>query len=178
VRKTLVLDPKTLAVTATMNGGATRVVTSGTRAYALFELPDQVRVIDIANPLQPSLVMAEVSPALASDIGYFGGKVYVLADRIYGYTESLLATGTSLSSVAATQSMAIDGDCAVITGRNENPDFFALPLWNQTSAHVEIPSPVRMLAQQPGRLFVLTDHSIEVWTTAPPPSPPRRRAAR
>ena len=110
-------DPKTLAVTATLNGGATRVVTSGTRAYALFQLPDELRILDIANPLQPSQIIAAPSPALASDIGYSAGKVYVVAGKVYSFNESLIAAGELLANVSATQSLAIDGDCAVITGQ-------------------------------------------------------------
>jgi len=177
-RKTLVLDPKTLTVTATLNGGATKVVTSGTRAYALFQLPDEIRILNIANPLQPSQIIAAPSPALASDIGYSAGKVYVVAGKVYSYNESLIAAGEFLDNVIATQSLAIDGDCAVITGRHENPDFFTLPAWSAASSSITVPSPVRALALEPGRLVVLTDHSIEVWTTAPPAPPARRRSSR
>src|SRR6185503_6953347 len=83
--KTVVLDPKTLTVTATLNGGLKRVTTSGTRAYALFENPAEIRVLDISNPLQPSQVIATASPTNATDIAYSAGKVYVIGNKIYAY---------------------------------------------------------------------------------------------
>jgi len=133
---------------------------------------------NITNPLQPSQIIAAPSPALASDIGYSAGKVYVVAGKVYSYNESLIAAGEFLDNVTATQSLAIDGDCAVITGRHENPDFFTLPAWSAASSSITVPSPVRALALEPGRLVVLTDHSIEVWTTTTPAPPARRRSSR
>jgi hypothetical protein len=175
-RRTLVLDPKTLAVTASMNGGATDVVTSGSRAYALFTLPDEVRVVDIASPLQPSQVVATASPAQASSIAYFAGTVFVLAGRVYAYNEALLPTAEFLSSVASREQIAVDGDCATILG--SSAEFFTLPSWGPASLAIEIPSGTQAIASRPGRLYVLTEHSIEVWTTTPPPAPTRRRASR
>jgi hypothetical protein len=178
VRTTVVLDPTTLAVRATMNGGLVDVVTSGTRAYALFEDPTEMRVIDISNPLQPSQLNAAASPANATDIAYGSGKVYVIADKVYAYNESLVGSGEFLDAVTTSQHIAIDGDCAVVTGRSENPQFFTLPSWTLATTQIQVPSPAKAIAQQPGRMFVLTDHSIEVWTTTPPPSPTKRRSAR
>lgn len=175
-RKTLVLDPTTLAVTASMNGGASEVVTEGTRAYALFELPDEVRVLNITNPLQPSQVVATASPAQASSVAFSAGTVLVLADKVYAYNESLLPAGEFLSSVAAREWLAVDGDCATILGGTA--ELFTLPSWSGAPMPIEIPSVARAIALQPGRLYVLTEHSIEVWTTAPPPAPTRRRATR
>jgi hypothetical protein len=177
--KTLVLDPTTLVVTATLSGEVKSVVTSGTRAYALFASPDEIRVLDITNPLQPSQVIQTPSPGNASDIGYSNGKVYVVAGRVFAYNESLLASGELLDPINATQKLAVEGDCAVITGRSESPQLFTLSSWAPSlGTQPQIPSPVRLIAQQPGRLFLLTDHSIEVWTTAPPPVVSKRRAAR
>jgi len=175
-RKTLVLDPKTLAITASMSGGATEVVTVGSRAYALFKLPDEVRALNIANPLQPSQVVATAIPAQASSIAYSAGTVLVLADKVHAYNESLLPIGEFLSAVAAREWLAVDGDCAAILG--SSAELFTLPSWSSAASPLEVPSVVRAIAPQPGRLYVLTEHSIEVWTTAPPPAPARRRATR
>jgi len=176
-RKTYVLDPSSLAITATLNGGVVDVATSGSRAYALFALPDEMRILDITNPLQPSQVVSAASPANAASIGYSAGKVYVLADKVYSYNESLLGAGDFLDSLAASGDMAIEGDCAVVTGRAESPQLYRLPSWTLAPVQLTAPSTVKSIAQQAGKLFLLTEHSVEVWTTAPPPTAGKRRAA-
>lgn len=178
VRTTSVLDPATLAVRATITGGLIDVVTSGSRAYALFEDPNEIRVFDVTNPLQPSQVTGAPSPANATGIAYGAGRVYVIADKVYAYNDSLQSSGEFLTPVTAAQDLTIDGDCAVLTGRSENPQFFTIPGWTASAAQLQIPSIARAIARQPGRLFVLTDHSIEVWTTSPPRAPAKRRSAR
>lgn len=170
-RRTLILDPKTLAITASRSGGVIDVVTSGTRAYALVQLPDEIRVIDIANPTQPSLIVAAASPASAKAIGSGAGRVYVLADKVYAFNESLIPAG---EFPVTGQTFRIDGSCAIV----DTPMLFNLPAWVASGTQLEVPSTVQSLVVQPGRAFLLTEHSIEVWTTAAPPAPPRRRAAR
>jgi hypothetical protein len=91
VRKTLVLDPETLAVTATLPGTVRDLFVSGTRAYALFDDPNEVRVYDLAAPLHPAQLAAIARPASATSIAYEGGRVHVLGDRLYTYAEGTLA---------------------------------------------------------------------------------------
>ena len=175
--KTIVFDPQSLAVRATTSGVLKRIVTSGTRAYALFSNPDEMRVYDIANPLQPLQVNSAPSPAGATDIGFANGKIYVIADKVYAYNESFVQSGDFLDASTAPANMAIDGDCAVVTGRADNPQLFSTPSWAASTTQFTVPSTVKVIAQQPGHLFLLTDHSIEVWTTALPSTSGKKRAA-
>ena len=176
-RATVVLDPKTLAVAATLNGAVTDVVTSGTRAYAIFTVPEEIRVYDVGGAVPVQLAAAS-SPASAAAIGASGGRVYVLADRIHAYTEALVPTGTHLQAASAESArMRIDRNCAVVTGRGTAAELYSLPAWTPAGT-IDLPSTVRAIAVQPPRLFLLTDHSVEVWTSAPVPSPARRRSAR
>lgn len=175
--KTLVLDPQTLAVRATTSGVLKRVVTSGTRAYALFSTPDEMRVYDIANPLQPLQVNSAPSPANATDIAFTNGKIYVIADKVYAYNESFVQSGEFLTASTAPAKLAIDDTCAVVTGRADNPQLYSTNGWLASVTQPSVPSTVKAIAQQPGHLFLLTDHSIEVWTTAPPPTSGKKRAA-
>lgn len=175
--KTIVFDPQTLTVRATTNGILKHIVTSGTRAYALFSAPDEMRVYDITNPLQPSLVNSAASPAGATDIAFANGKIYVIADKVYAYNESFVQSGEFLTASTALANMTIDGDCAVVTGRADNPQLYSTGSWAASVTQFTVPSTVRAIAQQPGHLFLLTDHSIEVWTTALPATGGKKRAA-
>lgn len=177
-KKTLVLDPASLAITATLTGGVTDVVTSGTRAYALTDLPSEVRVLDIADPLRPAQLIAAAAPASATSLAAYSGRVYVLGDRLYEYSEStLLPRGTHLTAVAnpdKAQQVRVDGHCLVITARGTSPQTYdAGTLAPATS--FEVPSNVRMMTARNGRLVLLTGHSVEIWSTTP--ADPRKRRA-
>jgi hypothetical protein len=172
-RVTLVLDPKTLAVTSTLTGGVLDVVTSGTRAYALTQLPDEVRVLDLADPAHPSPIATTPLPQGARSIAFGQGRVYVLADRIHALTEALTPAG---EFPVTGQQVRVDGSCAVVTGSTST--LFHLPAWVPAGTQIEVPSNVQSLVVQPGRAFLLTEHSIEVWTTVPPPPPAKRRSVR
>jgi hypothetical protein len=177
VRKTLVLDPATLAATATLTGTVRDLAVSGTRAYALFDNPDELRVYDLATPLQPAQLASIARPPSATSIAYESGRVHVLGDRLYTYAEGTLAlTGQRLTAVTPDdgQRLRIQGGCAIITGRSENPELYSVPSWTAASGF-ELPSATRSLALQDGRAIFLTGHSVEIWTTVPPPPPPARR---
>lgn len=164
-QKTLVLDPVSLIVTASMNGGVKDVVSSGTRAYALVDFPAEVRVLDIAAPLQPSQILSAAAPPTATSLAAYAGRVYVLGDRLYEYTAStLLLSRTLFAPLTAdkTQRIRVAGDCLVITGRTAHPELYNAATLAPLPAF-EVPSPVRALAIQQGRLLLLTTHSLEVW---------------
>jgi hypothetical protein len=174
-KKTLVLDPASLAITATMTGGVMDVVTSGTRAYALVDLPAEVRVLDIADPLHPAQVIAAVAPATATSLAAYSGRVYVAGDRLYEYTEStLLLKATHLTAITPdkAQQVRVDGSCLVLTARGASPEAYDAATL-APAATFEVPSSVRMMTVQGGRLVLLTGHSIEVWSTAA--AEPRKR---
>lgn len=178
-KKTLVLDPSSLAVTASLNGGVTDVVTSGTRAYALFDLPAEIRVINIADPLHPAQLVAANAPANATSIAATSGKVFVTAEKVYQYAENTLAlTTTHLTPVTVdkAQQIRIDGSCMVITARTANPETYNAATMAPAQTY-EVPANVRSIALQPGRLLLLTTHSLEVWSAATD-QPQRRRTVR
>ena len=181
-KKTLVLDPQSLAVTSTLTGGVIDVVTSGTRAYALFDLPSEVRVLSIADPLRPAQLISAVVPAsaAATSIAAHPGRVYVIGDKLYQYAEStLLQTATHFTSVTPdkNQQIRVDGDCLIVTARGANPETYHAATLAPVAGSFEVPSTVRSLAVTPGRAFLLTGHSLEVWSSIAP-VPKKRRAVR
>lgn len=175
-KKTLVLDPASLAITATMTGGVTDVVTAGTRAYALVDLPAEVRVLDLADPLHPAQIVSAAAPAAATSLAAAAGRVYVAGDRLYEYAEStLLLRGTHLPAVAnpdKAQQVRVDGNCLVVTARGAYSEAYDAATLAPASSF-ELPSSARMVTIQPGRLLILTGHSVEVWSTTA--APPRKR---
>jgi hypothetical protein len=180
-KKTLVLDPVSLIVTASMTGAVIDVVTSGTRAYALFDLPNEVRVLNIADPLHPAPLASAVRPASAASIAASNGKVYVLGDKVYSYAEATLTpAGDFLAAVAPSETtrIRIEGNCAIVTGRSDNAEKYVLPNFTGDGALVEMPSAVRSFVLQPGRVVLLTGHSVELWATGPAVTPSKRRATR
>ena len=178
-KKTLILDPKTLAITSFLDGGVVDVTTAGTSAFAIFDQPAAVRVFDITSPLFPAQTATVARPTAASAISHAGGKIYVAGDKVYSYNAQLVPQGDSLAPVTSSeQRLAIDGDCAVVTGRGASPQFYTLPSWTPAPSALEVPSSVQSIATSAGRIVLLTEHSIELWTTTPPPSPKKRRAAR
>jgi hypothetical protein len=152
------------------------VVTSGTRAYALMSLPNEVRVFNVSDRQRPSQVVSRA--AEGNSVAYGGGTVYVLADKLLGFDEATLAPKADALPAAAadaSQRVRIDGNCAVVIGRAANPELFALPQWSAASPTIELPSATRGIATAAGRLFILTDTSLEVWASTPAARPGKRR---
>jgi hypothetical protein len=180
-RKTVVLDPGTLNVTATMTGSITDVTVSGTRAYALFAFPDEMRVLNIADPLHPSPIVTAAAKPLASSIAYASGKVYVLAGKVYGYSEATLTqVEEQLTAVTpnAAHRIRIDGTCALVS-RDANPPIgYDLPAWTPSATTFALPSNLRAFTVQPGMLLFLTEHSLDLAYPTLTAHPPRRRATK
>lgn len=180
-RKTLVLDPNTLAAITSLTGTIVDVTVGGTRAYALFSFPDEIRVLNIADALHPSPIITAPAPPLASSIAFSGAKVYVLAGKIFGYAESTLTlTEERLTAVPANaaQRIRIDGTCALVSRDAEAPVLYNLPSWTPSADQFALSSNLRSFAVQPSMLLFLTDHSLELEYPAPTGPLPRRRAAR
>lgn len=180
-RKTFVLDPNTLAITATMTGNVTDVTTAGTRAYALFSFPDEIRVLNIADPQHPSPVVTAPAQPFASSIAYSAGKVYVLAGKVFGYSEPTLALAEEhLTAITpnASHRIRIDGTCALVSRDANPPIAYDLPAWTPAASTFTLPSNLRSFAVQPGMLLFLTEHSLDLAYPAPTGKPPRRRAVR
>jgi hypothetical protein len=169
-----------------MTGAVRDVVVSGTRAYVLTELPDEIRVLDVSDPAHPRQLgsRAPEGTRLPLSIAYSNGIVYVLGEKLVQYNENDLSKiaeplgayvdDPALGVTYADQRVRIDGGCLAMTGRQYSPQLFSTALAPQAS--FATPSAARGIAAQPGRLYVLTDHSLEVWSSAPLPLPARRHA--
>lgn len=178
--ETAVLDSTTLAVTSTMSGAVKDVVTDDLRAYALFEQPDELRVFDTNDAQHPVLLVSRALTATAVSVAHRGSTVYLLGTRLTPYDEATLTPGEPLLDAATTnftQRVRIEGDCAIVTGRTFDPQLYSASNWSAMSGF-ELPSSVRSVATQPGRLLLLTEHSLEVWSVGDAPAPRKRRAAR
>ncbi|HKR66422.1 MAG TPA: hypothetical protein VJZ00_22030, partial [Thermoanaerobaculia bacterium] len=180
-KKTLVLDPASLVVTASMTGGVDDVVTSGTRAYALVDLPREIRVINIADALHPAPIASIARPATATSLAASNGTLYVLGDKVYAYNDTTLTSaGEFLTPVAPNDATRIraEGNCAIVSGRGDNAETYRIPGFTSGGALIEMPSPVRSFALQPGRVILLTGHSLELWSTGTAEVPSKRRSVR
>jgi hypothetical protein len=178
-KKTLVLDPLTLVPTATLAGGVVDASTAGTTAYALFDLPKEMRTYRVSDPLHPAVIGSRPSDGVPVSVAGAGGSLYALADRLLEYPESLLTkTAEYLSTIpsAPTMRLRVDSGCAVITGRSAAADTYAVPSWAARPA-LPLPAGARSLMLTPSRAIVLTDYSIELWSRGAKPVPGRRRAA-
>jgi hypothetical protein len=183
--KTIVFDPKSaFAQTSTMTGSVRDVVTSGTRAYVLTELPNEVRVVDITDPAHPSVLVSHATEGSQPPraVAFANNTVYVLGEKLYTYSPSDLSkTGEQLTSYTTDltsgvtyvdQHLRADGACIALTGRQFSPQFLS------GSPSIASPAAGRFVATQPGTFYFLTDYSLEIWSTKPLPTPARRRAAR
>lgn len=174
---TAVLDPNSLANAGLFAGGTVDVAVSGARAYALLDQPHTLASFDISKPLQPSLTAQVNAPPSAVAISFAGNRILVLGDKLFAFTPALIAAGEFLDASASTQQqIEADGNCVVVIGRGENPELLDATSLSGTTR--DVPSTPRSIAVRSGRVYVLTEHSIEVWTVNPPVSPNRRRSVR
>jgi len=180
---TLVLDPLSLATTATLGGGIVDVTTSGSRAYAITSLPSEVRVIDVSSPLHPVQVSAR--PAEGTNgpvsIAYSSGTLLVLGEKLYVYSESGLAklSEQSVSFDPATysdQHILVAGGCGVVTGRAAAPALYSVPSL-ASAGSIAVPGNVKSIAASDNVVYVLTEDSVEIWSNGTPGTAPRHRAA-
>ena len=70
--------------------------------------------------------------------------------------------------------MRVDGNCLVITARGANPETYNATTLIPSPPQYDVPSPVRSIAILPGRLLLLTTHSLDAWSSLPPGNPKRR----
>jgi hypothetical protein len=190
--KTVVFDPKSaFAQTSTMSGSVRDLVTSGTRAYVLTELPNEVRVVDISDPAHPALLVKTASEGAQSPraIAFANGTVYVLGEKLYSYSSTdLSAINAQLTSYVTDfasgvtyvdQHLRADGGCVALTGRQFSPQFLnGAPAIASPAPAIASPAAGRFVATQPGTFYFLTDYSLEIWSTKPLSLPPRHHAAR
>ena len=68
--------------------------------------------------------------------------------------------------------------CGVVSGRAADVTLYALPAFTANATQFPSPSTVRSLAQLGSTFYLLTDHSLEIWSSAPMPPLPRKRPTR
>jgi hypothetical protein len=187
-KQTIIFEPQSLIRTASLDGAVVDLASSTTRAYAIFDLPSEIRVYNITDAFHPSPVATRATEGSTPPVSVTGaaGTVYVLGEKLYAYSDDALTkTGEQLASyqtdtTGATyvdQRVRIDGGCGFISGRGAAPQLFTLPQWTPASAPT-VPALVRSVASTSGRLYLLTDDSVDLWSTQTPPSEPRRRPTR
>jgi hypothetical protein len=181
-KKTFVLDPKSLAITATMTGGITDVTKNGNTAIALTDMPGEVRVIDVSNPALPNILRSRgvEGNRAPTAIAVNGDTIYVLGDQVYSYSAtSLSGTGTHAVPFEndPTATLRLAGNCGVMSGQTFGPLLYALPSFAAQSGPA-VPAPARSVTVQNGRAFIVTDDSLEIWSASPLTAPARRRPAR
>jgi hypothetical protein len=187
-KKTIVLDPSSLVRTATLAGGATSVSVVADRAYALFELPSEVRVVDVSDALHPSQLAARAAEGAQPpvSIAFGAGTVFVLGEKLYLYNEALVKTGEQYPAYAADptsgvayidQRVRVDGSCVLVSGRSFAPEVLAFP-GLAVAQTLAMPAAVKSAVSAGGRLYLLTDYSLEVLSSGSAPPPARRRIAR
>ena len=143
-KKTLIFDHN-LSQTISLSGAVVDVVTSGNRAYAITDLPAEVRVLDIADPARPSIVASR--PANGNSIAYSNGTIYLLGDGLASYNETSLTKTADLLAATSNpdEHIRIDGNCAIVTGRDSSPQLFMLPQFTPATSFAT-PSTTRMIA--------------------------------
>jgi hypothetical protein len=180
-KETIVLDATSLVMTATMPGGIDDVAVAGHRAFALVSLPDQLRLIDVSDPLHPVPMIDRPRPPSASALAHENGTVQVLGERLYAFTATTLSpAGERLGPPVAPgpQLLRILGNCAVVMRAGEQARIYHLPDWSASPSPMPLPSSLRSIAVHDGKLFLLTDHSLEIWSSTVSDPPSRRRAVR
>jgi hypothetical protein len=183
-KKTIVFDARTtLNQTVTFAGGVTDVAVSLTRAYAITDLPAEIRVIDVSDPFHPGTIASRVADGSPLSIAYSSGTIYVLGNTLATYNETTLAKITDFlgpytsdgSVTFADQHVRVSGFCGIVTGRTFG--HMVLSLLQTMANSVPSPSPARSVAVQNGVFYILTDHSLEIWNGGLP-RPARRAPAR
>ncbi|HEY6137905.1 MAG TPA: hypothetical protein VI670_09100 [Thermoanaerobaculia bacterium] len=185
-KSTLIYDAA-LSQTATLPGGVVDVAVDGNRAYAIVDAPAEIRAYDVTDAAHPAMTASratEGSPSPVS-ISANNGTVYVLGEKLYAYNGALTKLAEPLGSYASAagvtfvdQRVRTANGCGVVSGRSADAALYALPAFTANAAQFPSPSTVRSLAQLGPMFYLLTDHSLEIWSAAAMPPLPRKRPTR
>lgn len=159
------------------------------RFAVLTELPREIRVYEIASSSATLSLVAsrEVGQAgYAIELDSRRNTVYVMGERITAYAlpgldevGQLLEPFDSTSGLSAVdQRMEIIGDRAIVSGRSRSVLHFRIDgpaSWTPLES-IGLPGQVRRLVRDGATLILLTDDSIELLGTEPPPD--RKRPVR
>jgi hypothetical protein len=185
-KSTLIYDAA-LSQTASFAGGVVDVATDGARAFAIVDLPSEVRVYDVTDARHPVLTASRAAEGSQSpvSIAASNGIGYVLGEKLYSYDAALNKIGEQLASYVnvpgapvtfVDQRIRAAGGCGIVSGRVADATLYATSSWTPAATQFPSPSTVRSLAQLGSTFYVLTDHSLEIWASAPLPIPARRHA--
>jgi hypothetical protein len=187
-KATLIYDAA-LSQTASFGGGVVDVAVDGARAFAIVDQPSEVRVFDVSDPRHPVQTASRAAEGSLPpvSIATSNGTAYALGEKLYAYDVALNKVGEQLGSYASVpgapvtfvdQRVRAANGCAVVSGRAADATLYTLPAFTANATQFPSPSTVRSLAQLGTTFYVLTDHSLEIWSSAPLPAPPRRHASR
>jgi hypothetical protein len=183
-KKTLILSTAggSLAQSGSISGAVLDIDVQGDRAWAVFDDPDEIRILDVHNAAQPSLIVGRSSEGNPVSIAYAAtvSTVYTVGQKVYAYSDSTLSrTGELFDSYSPDptgrvsyldQELAIDGSCVVLAGREFAPKAFRIhaPDQWQAVATPTVPAAVRSIVTVNGAHYLLSDYSLEIWSSAPP----------
>jgi len=187
-KATLIYDAA-LSQTGSLAGGAVDVAVDGARAYAIVDLPSEVRAYAVSDATHPVLAASRAAEGVQVpvSISASNGAVYVLGDKLYVYDGALNKLGEQLGAYVnvpgasvtfVDQRVRVAGGCGIVSGRAPDATLYttASPAaWTASAAQFPAPSTVRSLAQLGSTFYVLTDHSLEIWSNAPLAPLPRKR---
>lgn len=195
-RKTLVFDVATLTQTATMTGAIVDLSVDGTTGFAVVDLPSELRILNLADPLRPSIVRSRSNVDSAEFAGIVsltrtrsgtlvgaGRKLYLFSEESFAKTGELLdpyvADPTGRITILD-QRVRLIGDCLVLIGRSHEPLLFTVNAAGTLTAAGTFRSfaAVREVDISASTFHFLTDYSVDVWSNLIAPPALRKRSGR
>lgn len=192
-RRTIILDPRAgaLVQTTSFAGELKDINAAGAKVVALFDMPAELRIFDVTNPVSPTLSGSRPSEGNPVSVALSTAQrtVYALGEKLYAYDEASLTKSGELMGAYQSdptgrvtyvdQKVRISGGCALVAGRAYSPQLFSItgPTSWTPSPTPAVPAAVKSFHIEGTTVYLLTDYSLEVWSTHPRPEV-RRRAVR
>ncbi|MFA6957543.1 MAG: hypothetical protein WC538_16850 [Thermoanaerobaculia bacterium] len=182
--RTLVLDPRsTLVKSATLQGGASSATADGTKAWAIFSVPAEIRAYNVIDPYHPVQLTQRASSGNPVAIAHDAARavVYAVGQRVYAYSDAQLnEAGTLLDPYVndpsgrvgyVDQQIYVTGNCALITGRSFSPLLYRIngaATWSAEPLPGSGAAAVRSSVVTGGKVYLLSDYSLEIWSSTGP----------
>lgn len=176
-KRTEVLDPDSLDITASLEGGVIASTVSGDTAYVITDLPRAIRRLDVSDPLHPVVtttrLLDEDFVSVAWDVSR--SAVWILGDRLVRLDPVSLATqseflepweadeGGQLSY--NDQEVRVNGGVLIVSGRAPGPAIWVDGNPAGTPAVWATPAAARRMEPLRDGIIVMTDSSIEIALT-------------
>lgn len=182
-RRTIILDPRsgTLVQTTSFAGELKDFSQAGARVVAVFDVPAELRIFNVTNPFSPSLSNSRPSEGNPVSVAWSTEQraVYALGDKLYVYDEtSLTKSGELLGTFQSDptgrvtyvdQKVRVSGGCALVAGRSYSPQLYRVTgatTWTP-SPTPQVPAAGKSFHIEGSTIYLLTDYSLEVWSTNP-----------